>query len=729
MKRTRRSAPVASDHTRAAKPVDRQSRGTLIFLGLTLLTVVSFSPLCLDSYDFINLDDPLYVTRNPHVQAGLTPPNVRWAFTTFHGDNWMPLTWLSLQLDAQLHGTRPWGYHLTNVLLHTASVLLLFAVLRWMTGYVGRSAIVAGLFAVHPLRVESVAWVAERKDVLGGLFWMLTLAVYTGYARRPGWRRYALLGFTFALGLLTKPMLVTLPCVLLLLDYWPLRRFRQASTTPAIAVSNSTEGPRFPVCRLRHLLREKTPLLALAAVASALTVLAQGKLVMPLEQFPFSVRLANAVVSYVRYLGKMAWPIDLALHYPHPGDTLPPTLVAGAALLLGSITVISIRARSRRPYLLVGWLWYLGTLVPVIGLIQVATQALADRYTYIPLIGIFLLLVWGAVDIASRWQAEGVAAAVAVVLLLMCGLLTWAQTHYWINSRVLWTHTLEVTGDGNTMAHNGLGIALLKDGDLDAAEGEFLAALRGKPDYADAYYHLGLVAVRRLDWREALRCFDAASRYKPQDTRVVKATALALLSAGEPEKAQDYFLRAREIDPDDAVPDYGLGRCLESQGELIEAEAHMQQAIARAPTDAVFHRELGLILRRQGRSAESRSEYEQSLHLDPNWPAVAVKQAWRLSTHPEAGRRYGAEALHLALTACQASSQPNAEMLDALAAAYAETGQFDLAAEKAGEAASVADSAGRPALARDIRQRRALYLSGKAYRVPAETERASPPRR
>jgi Flp pilus assembly protein TadD len=713
MKRIRRSALVPGDRKRAAKPPSRTSSPVLLYVGLAVLTIASFSPLFTDSFDFINLDDPLYVTRNPQVQAGLTGAGVRWAFTTFHGDNWIPLTWLSLQLDAQLYGIRPWGFHLTNVLLHTASVLLLFGVLRRMTGCIGRSAIVAGLFAVHPLRVESVAWVAERKDVLGGLFWMLSLAAYIGYVRRPGWRRYMLLVGTFALGLLTKPMLVTLPCVLLLLDYWPLRRIRLSSTP--------SEDAAFAVSSWRLLLLEKVPLLALAAGASALTVLAQGKLVMPLEQFPLPVRLANAVVSYVRYLGQMAWPSDLALHYPHPGDTLPPVLIAGAALLLGAITVAVIWAGARRPYLPVGWLWYLGTLVPVIGLVQVATQALADRYTYIPLIGIFLLLVWGVAEIAGRWQREPIAAVIAMVLLLLCGLLTWAQTHYWSNSRALWAHTLEVTGDGNVMAHNGLGIALLKDGDLDAAEAEFRAALRGKPDYADAYYQLGLVAVQRQDWREAVRSFTAASHYKPKDPRIIKAAALALLSAGEAEKAQAYFLQGQAVEPEDAVLDYGLGRCLESQEKWTEAETHLRRAIAHAPADADFHRELGLILHKQGRSTESRSEYDESLRLDPKWPAAAVKQAWRLATHPEASRRYGAEALHLALMACQSSTHPDAQILDVLAAASAEMGQFDVAVEKAQEAASRADAAGRPELARQIRERRALYAGGKAFRVLAES--------
>jgi Flp pilus assembly protein TadD len=703
----------------------RVSREVLIGLALAVLTLLAFSPVYGPAAEFINFDDPLYVSRNPHVQSGLTLHGVSWAFTTFHADNWIPLAWLSLQLDAQLYGLHPWGYHLTNVLLHLASVLLLFAVLRRMTGAVWRSAIVAGLFAVHPLRVESVAWVAERKDVLGTLFWMLTLAAYAGHVRRPGWARYLLLLVTFGLGLLAKPMLVTLPFVLLLLDYWPLKRCTVAALRPADSPDDSTAGA-LPPTSVRMLLLEKVPLLLLAVGASVLTVLAQTKLVMPLGQYPFRVRLANALVVYVRYLAKMAWPTDLAFHYPHPGDSLPLVQVVSATLLLVAVSVVVIRARRRCPYLAVGWFWYLGTLVPVIGLVQVASQAMADRYTYIPLIGIFLMLSWGVAEVARRRQRESLAAGVAAGLVLLCDLATWAQAHYWSNSRTLWAHTLEVTGDGNALAHNGLGTALLKSEDLDGAQREFEAALRAQPDYADAYYNLGLVCVRRQQWDEALRCFDSALRCKPNDLRAIKSMGLTLLSAGRTEEALGYFVRAREADPQDPAVYHGLGNCLERQGKLVEAAAEYRHAAEQAPMDGVYRRELALVLHKQGRTADSRAEYEVSLRLDPNWPRDAIEQAWVLATHPEAARRNGVEALRLAEQACQAVGQPPAEFLDTLAAASAEAGLFSQAASTAERAAAVADSEGRGELAGHIRERGALYAGGRQFRDPGSVARSLP---
>jgi tetratricopeptide (TPR) repeat protein len=466
---------------------------------------------------------------------------------------------------------------------------------------------------------------------------------------------------------------------------------------------------------------EKLPLLALASLDSILTLRAQEGLVMTLERFPFHVRLANAVITYWRYLAKMAWPINLAFYYPHPGDTLPAALTAGTALGLVVVTIVVLRARAGQPYLLVGWLWYVGTLVPVIGLIQVATQAMADRYTYIPLIGIFLMLVWGSARVAQRWHFERPAAIAAGIALLLCTLLSWAQTHYWANSRALWEHTLDVTGEDNWMAHTGLGAALLNAWDLEGAERELADAIRLRPDYADAYYNLGLVAMRRQNWAESVRCFETALRYKPTDIRAVKFVAQALLSAGETEKAFAYYPQANEADPDDPAHCYGLGRCCERRGQLAEAETYFRRAIALAPVESLYHRELGQVLHELGRAEESRAEYQESLRLDHDWPQTASRQAWTLATHPSANRRNGLEALHLARAAFQASERPNAELLDVLAAAYAEVGSWDAAVDTAKAAAEVAESSAQPDLARRIRARRAAYVQHQPFRAPANS--------
>jgi tetratricopeptide (TPR) repeat protein len=500
-----------------------------VALGLAVLTLASFAPLWLDSYDFINLDDTSLVIDNPDIKDGLTFRGIGWAFTTLHGYNWMPLTWLSFELDSQLHGTRPWGYHLTNVLLHTSNVLLLFVVLRRLTGALWRSAAVAALFAVHPLRVESVAWVAERKDVLSALFWMLTLGAYGWYALRPSPRRYALVVLTFALGLMAKPMLVTLPFVLLLMDYWPLRRFR----SPALRASGDPTGPTFPSASLARLLLEKAPLLALAAGLSAITLHAQRELVLGSDHYSFATRAANALVSYVRYLGKTFWPADLALYYPHPGDSLPAAAVVGAALLLAGVTAAAVWAAPRRPSLAVGWLWYLGTLVPVAGFVQLSNQGHADRWTYIPLIGIFLLVAWQIAALAGRRGLRAVAALGLAAAVVACALVSWVQVHYWSDSITLWTHTLEVTGDGNAVAQNALGGAYLEAGDLDLAEPHFLAAARLNPNYSDPRYNLGTIRLRRGDVDGAARWFADALRINPNHAGAQAGMALVRQARGQ----------------------------------------------------------------------------------------------------------------------------------------------------------------------------------------------------
>ena len=488
----------------------------LISLVLILLTTAAYGPIWRN--DFINYDDNVYVTGNDHVKAGLSPKGIAWAFTSTEALNWHPLTWISLQLDYQLYGLRAWGFHLTNLLLHTANSLLLFGVLQQMTGAVWRSALVAALFALHPLHVESVAWIAERKDVLSTLFWMLTLAAYLRYVRRPSVLRYLLVMLTLALGLMAKAMLVTLPCVLLLLDYWPLGRFqRNNDETPMTNDEGSPKpqdrGPSsfglwhyFVIRRWSFVIWEKVPLFVLAAACSAMVIFAQqrGGALESLEQLSLSSRVSNALVSSVQYIVKMFWPSGLAPFYPHPRESLSWWQAAGAGLLLISISALALRLAGRRAYLIVGWLWYLGTLAPVIGIVQVGEQAMADRYTYVPLIGLFILLVWAIADLAAPWPALKVMLLPTTAgALLICLVLTWLQVRIWHDSRSLWEHTLRVTA-GNYVAENNLGFTFLQEGNMPEAERHFRQAVRIKPDYARAYSSLGLALDKQEKIPEAI---------------------------------------------------------------------------------------------------------------------------------------------------------------------------------------------------------------------------------
>jgi tetratricopeptide (TPR) repeat protein len=478
-----------------------------------------------------DFDDDEYVTRNPAVKAGLTPAGARWALTAFHSHNWHPLTWLSLQADTSLWGRGPWGYHLTNLLLHTANVVLLFTLLYRTTGAAARSATVAGLFAVHPLHVESVAWVSERKDVLCGLFFLLTLLAYVRYALRPGWGRYLAVVGLFALGLLAKPMLVTLPCVLLLLDYWPLGRLWPPDTPAA------GEKPAPARASPGRLVLEKLPLLVLAVGCSAATLAAQERIVQDWEDFPARARLLNALVAYATYLVQAVWPVRLAFFYPHPGSAVPAGEVAGAVLLLVALSALAAWGTRRHRYLTVGWLWYLGMLVPVIGLVQVGLQGHADRYTYLPLVGVFLMLAWGGADLLARWRVpRAVAAAGGAAVVGVCAVLAWHQADSWRDSPTLWQHALDVTAD-NYLAHHKLGLLLLKAGEPAEARRHFEAALRIKPELAAT--HAALARAYEEEGRpdEAIASLQEALRLDPRLGAARRALARLYVGQGKLEEA------------------------------------------------------------------------------------------------------------------------------------------------------------------------------------------------
>ncbi len=473
-------------------PARPRRAGFLAGVSLLLLTACAYGRIGFEDFHFINVDDESYVTDNPHVRSGLSGANAVWALTAFHAGNWHPLTWLSLQLDAQLFGLNPRAFHVVNVALHAVNAVLLFVVLWTLTGTrftsptrergndtFWRSAAVAAFFAVHPLHVESVAWVAERKDLLSGLFFLLTLWAYATYAEQPSRSRYLLVLLLFALGLMAKPMLVTLPCLLLLLDYWPLRRF---PFSPPQMLPGTGESPHSshipqPSSLTRQILAEKLPLFALAGGVCLLTVRAQVGFIQSTTTVPLVDRLANAVVSYVEYLRATIWPAGLAFFYPLSRKELLWWRVTGATVFLAAVTILALVERRRRPYLLVGWLWYLGMLVPVIGVVQVAGQARADRYTYLPQIGIFILLAWGIGEWAGRrWLSRVVGVGVAA-LLASCVAITWQQLGYWHDSVTLWERTLALTPD-NGGAHLGLAGGLVEAGKANQAEPHYRRAVK-----------------------------------------------------------------------------------------------------------------------------------------------------------------------------------------------------------------------------------------------------------
>ena len=506
-------------------------RRNLLTLLTTLFLIVATLAVYwqVGNHEFINFDDNLYVTENFHVQAGLTLKGIKWALTTTDVAYWHPVTWLSLMLDYDLYGLNSRGYHLSNLLFHILSTLLLFMVLKRMTGAHWQSAFVAALFALHPLNVESVAWVVERKNVLSAFFWMLTLWTYTRYAERPQVSRYLLILPPFALGLMAKPMLVTLPFVLLLLDYWPLGRLQINSLS-------TLWGERAGV---RGVLWEKVPLLALSVISIYLSSLSVQRLgvVVSTESAPMGLRITNALVSYVGYIGKMIWPHNLAVFYPPP-IMAPIWQAVVAALFLVFISVLVIRAAKQRPYLAVGWLWYIGTLVPAIGLVRAGLwPAMADRFAYVPLIGLFVMIAWGVVDLTERWCHRLPALCVSTgVILLAFGICTWLQVGHWQNSIALFTHTLNATAN-NHVAHNYLGLALADEKRSEEAISHYFEAVRIKPNFAEARINLGKGYFGQGDVDGAIAEFRRAILLTPRSPEAHYNLGIAYGSKGLYKKA------------------------------------------------------------------------------------------------------------------------------------------------------------------------------------------------
>jgi tetratricopeptide (TPR) repeat protein len=777
-----------------------------ICLLLALVTVGVYWPVA--KQGFINFDDPDYVSSNPRVQAGLTMESIRWAFTSSFSSNWHPLTWLSHMLDCQLYGLRPAGHHITNLLFHIANSLLLFGLLRRLTGVIWPSAFAAALFALHPLHVESVAWVSERKDVLSAFFFILTVWAYARYAEvqslkskvqsrgeevqgpksnvqsqgtrntQHATRFYLLSLFFFALGLMSKPMLVTLPFVLLLLDYWPLGRF------PLSSVNAPPSTPARPSTLLR-LVGEKIPFFVLAALSCVVTFLVQqASGAMPaLAKSPLDLRLANALVAYARYLGKTFWPSKLAVFYPYSALNLDSWQVVVAAVLLLTVTVTVVLMGRRRPYLPVGWLWFLGMLVPVIGLVQVGKQSWADRYTYLPHIGLFLIIAWGASALIARWKWPRLIPAVAAGLVLAaCGLATSQQLSYWRNTKTLFQHAVAVTS-GNFVAYTVVGNALIEEGKLPEAIEECRKALEISPEYPEAHNTLGNILAKQEKYDEAIADYRAAVRADPNypdahnglSSALLKkgafveaeaearealrltpmhlpalfSLATALHNQGKLDQAADYYHQILALKPDLYTPRRYLGNIFVAQGKpdqaisefgmalkirpqdadtrvvlgvvllqkdrIDEATAQFLEATKLQPTNAIANYQLALIHQSRKETSAAIDCYRKALKAQPDWPESLNNLAWILAAHPDAALRNGAEAVALAERACKLTDYKEGIFVGTLAAAYAEVGRFQDAIRSAEKAHSLALAAGQKEIAQKNQELLELYRAGRAY--------------
>ncbi|MDB6021833.1 MAG: Tetratricopeptide 2 repeat protein [Pedosphaera sp.] len=686
---------------------DKQ-RTALIGGFLALVTLAVFWQVL--KCDFINFDDDLYVTSNPHVQTKLTWAAISWAFHSTRASNWHPLTWISHVLDYQFYGLRPGGHHLSSLLFHIANTLLLFVWLRRLTGAVWRSALVAALFAWHPMHVESVAWVAERKDVLSTFFWMLTLLAFQQFKfhslRFKVW--YGLALVFFILGLLAKPMLVTLPFVLLLVDFWTAE-LKQT----------------MPVSRLpwKRLLLEKIPFFALAAISCLVTFIAQrlGGAVVSMEKLPFGERLANAIVSYVRYLGKMFWPDDLAIIYPFLG-AWSGWQVAGALMVLLAVSWLVLKLLQRRPYLAVGWFWFLGTLVPVIGLVQVGSQTMADRYAYVPFIGLFIMLAWGLAEFAEGTKRRREVVGASALALAGCLFLTWRQVGYWRDSEALFKHAIAATGD-NFVACSNLGGFLMAHNKPDEAIHYFGEALRMYPQSADAHANLGEAMVEQGNAEQGVEHLVKALELEPNQIEAHFDLGKALAKQGKTPDAITEFREAVRLRPDWTEARQQLVLTLAAAGDLAGAVAEMS-AIAQAdPANPQPQAQLAALFSQQHQLPEAISHYREAvrlyhaaLHSSPDSPQFLNNLAWLLATNPNAEIRNGPEAVTLARHACEATGWKYAIMAGTLAAAQAESGQFEEALKSARQAQEIALAANEPQIAARNEELSKQYQAGKTYR-------------
>ena len=695
-------------------------RAWLVCVGLSLLTLIAFWGV--SGAQFVDWDDPGYVSENPIVQQGLTWNNVVWAFTNpGYESNWHPLTWISHLLDVSMFGVTPRGPHLENVAFHIASALLLFLLWRAMTGAVWRSALVAALFALHPAHVESVAWISERKDVLSTFLGLLTLLAYVRYTRRPGTGRYLAVVGLFALGLAAKPMLCTWPCLMLLLDVWPLRR----------------------MATWRSLVIEKVPLLVLSGASAGMTYLAQkwGTAVVSVASFPIGIRVENAIVSYARYLFTLVWPVNLGIYYPAAREGLGPAAAAAALLLLGIAAAVLWFSRGDRKYLAVGWLWFVGTLVPVIGFVQVGGQAMADRYTYFPFIGLFVMIAWGVPELLPVWPARRIVlAGAASVVLIGCAALTVRQVRFWSDSRSLFEHAIAVeprnpaahtnlgvlewdaadaslgmarraTAAGQsdeaerwtresetkraaavdhwnsavaiepnyTDAYNNLGHAFAEQGRLDQAADSLLKAVQLQPHSASVRTNLGLIRVQQNRLAEGEQQFQAVLADTPRDIKALRGMALVRINQNQAEGAIGYYLQILAIVPEDVGSLSDVAALRMQQGQTHEAIDQLRRVLQLSPDNEGARMNLASALLSERRFAEALDQYRDVVRRHPESAPALQQLAETLATCSDPTIRRGAEAVQFAERLIRITGDSNPDALVTLAAAYAEAAQFEQA--------------------------------------------------
>ena len=723
----------------------RDSRAAIALVSVFLIAITWFVFGQTVRYDFVNYDDDKYVYANPLITSGLTVSGAIHAFIGKHSGNWHPLTTLSHMLDCQLWDSHAGGHHFTNIVLHTIAVVLLFLILLQMTGALWRSAFVAAVFAVHPLRVESVAWISERKDVLSAVFFMLTLGFYVRYARHSSLGRYLAVVGSFALGLMCKPTLVTVPLVLLLLDHWPLKRFDGESST-------------------RRLILEKIPLFALSAAAAGATLWAQEKSIIQIERLPFMWRVGNGLVACLTYIEQMICPARLAVFYPHPSNTLPVWEIGLAIVLLVLATAGAIALRRKRPYFLTGWFWYLLMLLPVIGLIQVGAQAHADRYTYLSQIGLYILLAWAIPEaLASPFATGricggglqrrilGVTASVAIILLAWC---THIQASYWRNGETLWSHAIAVTSE-NFTAYDGLGQFLVDHGHLDEAIDQLHIALKINPKYPIARMNLGIALIKKGRDDEAIAQFQTVLEDYPNDANAYGNMGTALLQKGDSQSAIAAYEKALSIQPRYPSAHFGLGMALDDSGRVGEAIAHYQEAVRENPdfaeayyllgndlfrasridaAIAAYERALqsrpvypevennmGLALLKEGRPGEAIAHWENALANEPDSVPALNDLAWVLAAFPDASIRNGDKALRLADRANQLSGSKDPSVLRTLAAAYAENGRFTEATAITESGLQLANTQDNSALAKIFESDLAHYRANVPVRIALPT--------
>jgi protein O-mannosyl-transferase len=621
------------------KPLHFDRRAVLSVALLAGLTLAVFAPVV--SSQFINLDDNLYVTGNDRVQQGLTWHNARWALTTLDAANWQPVTWLSHMLDVSLFGLNPGGHHATSLLIHTLNVILLFFWLRSMTGALGKSAVVAAIFAVHPLALESVAWIAERKNVLSTLFLLLALWTYTGYARKPGVLRYCLVALWFSLGLMSKAMLVTLPFALLLLDYWPLRRLgfaplatdsAEAPTADCALASDKAKGAPTTIFLWRCL--EKVPLLALAMGSSVLTVKAQA-LDNEIKMVSLASRVANAVVSYGAYLWQMVWPSKLAIFYPYQDRAIFSWAVMGSLALIGAITALAIWQAKKRPYFAVGWFWYLGTLVPVIGLVHVGDLAHADRYTYVPLLGVFIALAWGAAEVGILFPAlrYGVIASAGLVVVALA-VTTTRDISYWHDGISISEHSLAVTGP-NCLMERALGEALYNAGRLDEAVEHLTRSFEIQPTDV-AFFEMGTIKLQQKKLEEAAFYYQQALKYPGEAVMLAQIhnnLAVLEMQQGALVEAEKHFRESVALDPTSTRHRIAFGWLLAKQGRYDEAISQYESAVEIAP-DALAYFSLGSALELQHKLPQAADAYRETLALAPGFQEARLRLNAIAGTRP-----------------------------------------------------------------------------------------------